>query len=350
MKKEKRITISDIARISGYSKTAVSFAFNSPEKIGADACAHILKVAKELDFIPNPLARSLSLGKHKAIGFLLPQDINQALNNPYILQVIKGIGTVCQDNGYMLTIIPPLKNSIPEAVKNATVDGIITMGFFIDLGISDILRQRRLPVVAIDGEADATTPSVTIDDEEAAFIQMSSVLERGHKKIAIVTLPQEAFAKDDGKKSRSIEKRKEGYQRALRKFHLSWEDTISEYKAEVSYNAGVELANLIIDSQNRPTAIVTMSDIVAIGIIQGLKSADIKPGEDISIVGFDGIDECNLTDPPLATISQPGEQKGKMAASLLFQTLNNEEVNSNILMPCKFITRSSLGSYLKDEY
>lgn len=179
---------------------------------------------------------------------------------------------------------------------------------------------------------------------------MSSVLERGHKKVAIVTLPQEAFAKDDEKKSRSIEKRKEGYQRALRKFHLSWEDTISEYKAEVSYNAGVEIANLIIDSQNRPTAIVTMSDIVAIGIIQGLKCADIKPGEDISIVGFDGIDEGNLTDPPLATISQPGEQKGKMAASLLFQTLNKEEVNSNILMPCKFITRSSLGSYLKDEY
>ncbi len=347
MKKEKRITISDIARISGYSKTAVSFAFNSPEKIGAEACAHILSVAKQLDFVPNPLARSLSLGRHKAIGFLLPQDINQALSNPYILQVIKGIGTVCQDKGYMLTIIPPLRNSIPEAVKNATVDGIITMGFFIDLGISDILRQRRLPVVSIDGEANGETPSVTIDDEEAAFMQMNSVLELGHKKVAIVTLPQTAFAKEGEKKSRSIEKRKEGYMKALKSFHLNWDETIIEYESEVSFDAGFALADTLFNLEERPTAVVTMSDIVAIGLIQGLKTKGVMPGSDVSIVGFDGIGEGNLTDPPLATISQPGEKKGRMAATLLFQTLNNEEVNSNILMPCKFLARTSLGSTVK---
>lgn len=347
MKKEKRITISDIARISGYSKTAVSFAFNSPEKIGAEACAHILSVAKQLDFVPNPLARSLSLGRHKAIGFLLPQDINKSLSNPYILQVIKGIGTVCQDKGYMLTIIPPLHNSIPEAVKNATVDGIITMGYFIDLGISDILRQRRLPVISIDGEANGETPSVTIDDEEAAFMQMNSVLELGHRKIAIVTLPQEAFAKEGDKKSRSIEKRKAGYAKALKSYHLNWDDVIIEYNSEVSYEAGLKLVDSLIQSDEKISAIVTMSDVVAIGIIKGLKDNNIMPGRDISIVGFDGINEGLLTDPPLATISQPGETKGKMAATLLFQTLNNEEVNSNILMPCKFLARQSLGSNVK---
>ena len=343
MKKEKRITISDIARISGYSKTAVSFAFNSPEKIGADACKRILSVAKELDFIPNPLARSLSLGKHKAIGFLLPQDITQTLANPYILEVIRGIGTICQEKGYMLTIIPPLHNSIPEAVKNATVDGIITMGFFIDLGISDILRQRHLPVVSIDGESDTNTPSVTIDDEEAAFIQLCAVLERGHKNIALVTLPYDAFHTEDNNKSLSVEKRKKGYLRALQQFHLKWEDCITEYQTGVSYNEGTKIAQVILKSVIKPTAIVTMSDIVAIGIIQSLKETGIKPGIDMSIIGFDGIDEGALTDPPLATISQPGIKKGMMSANLLFQTLNNEEPNTNILMPCKFIARTSLG-------
>lgn len=344
MKKEKRITIADIARISGYSKTAVSFAFNSPEKIGAEACARILEVAKEYDFVPNPLARSLSLGKHKAIGFLLPQDINKALSNPYILEVIKGIGTVCQDKGYMLTIIPPLHNSIPEAVKSATVDGIITMGFFIDLGISDILRQRKLPVVAIDGEANKDASSVTIDDEEAAFMQMNSVLKLGHRRIAVVTLPQEAFAsKDNAKESRSIEKRKAGYRRALKRYGLSWDEAISEYDSEVSYSAGIALAKTLTDNESRPSAVVTMSDIVAIGLIQGLKDNNIMPGKDIAIVGFDGIDEGGLTDPPLATISQPGDEKGRIAAALLFQSLDNEESNSNILMPCKFIARPSLG-------
>lgn len=343
MKKEKRITISDIARISGYSKTAVSFAFNSPEKIGADACKHILNVAKELDFIPNPLARSLSLGTHKSVGFLLPQDITQTFSNPYIYQVIKGIGTVCQDNGYTLTIIPPLHNSIPEAVKNATVDGIITMGFFIDLGISDILRQRHLPVVSIDGESDSNTPSVTIDDEEAAFVQMTAVLENGHRNIALVSLPHDAFYKDVNKKALSVQKRKQGYIKALKQYNLNFDDNVCEYQTGVSHLDGVNIGNEILEKESKPTAIVTMSDIVALGIMQSIKDHGLVPGKDISIVGFDGIKESEIVTPPLATISQPGVQKGMMAASLLFRTLNKEEISSNILMPSKFIQRDSLG-------
>jgi Transcriptional regulators len=344
--KEKRVTISDIARISGYSKTAVSFAFNYPEKIGAEACRKILQVAKELDFTPNPLARSLSLGRHKAIGFLLPQDINATLANPYILQVIRGIGSVCQDNGYMLTLIPPLHDSIPEAVRNATVDGIITQGFFVDLGIRDVLRQRSLPVVAIDGETDSTVPSVTIDNEEAAYVQMAAVLEKGHRNIAIVTLPQTAFYSEDKPKSLTVKKRKEGYRRALREYHLSYEDCITEFQTGVSYMDGLKAARHILSSEKRPSAVVAMSDIVAIGIMRALMNEGISIGREMSIIGFDGIDECILTDPQLATISQPGVQKGVAAATLLFQTLNHEDQNSNIVMPCKFINRASLGKHI----
>ena len=127
---KKRITIADIARESGYSKTAVSFAFNAPERISTNAREKILRTAGKLRYIPDPTARNFSLGRHSSIGFLLPQSIDTCLLNPYIIDVMRGLGTVCQENGYMLTIIPPLNDSLYEAVKNATVDGLITTGSF----------------------------------------------------------------------------------------------------------------------------------------------------------------------------------------------------------------------------
>ena len=105
--KVKRTTIQDIADKTGYSKTAVSFAFNSPSRISKEAVEAILKAAEELDYIPDPMARNFSLGKHMSLGFLLPQRVEYTLMNPYMQEVIRGIAEVCQEHGYMLTLIPP---------------------------------------------------------------------------------------------------------------------------------------------------------------------------------------------------------------------------------------------------
>ena len=139
--KAKRVTIQDIARKSGYSKTSVSFAFNSPERISKEAVEKILRTAKELDYIPDPMARNFSLGRHMSIGFLLPQIFQESLQNPYMISVVRAIGSICESRGYTLTLVPPLHSSVTEAIKNATVDGIITMGLRIDKSIREVLRS-----------------------------------------------------------------------------------------------------------------------------------------------------------------------------------------------------------------
>ena len=133
--KVKRTTIQDIADKTGYSKTAVSFAFNSPSRISKEAVEAILKAAEELDYIPDPMARNFSLGKHMSLGFLLPQRVEYTLMNPYMQEVIRGIAEVCQEHGYMLTLIPPLHSSVIEAVKNATAEGEEPMKILVDGGI-----------------------------------------------------------------------------------------------------------------------------------------------------------------------------------------------------------------------
>ena len=193
--KDKRVTINDIARIAGYSKTAVSFAFNDPSRISHKACNHILKVAEELGYYPDPLARKFSLQRHESIGFLLPQHIHFSFQNPYIMQVVEGIGSVCQKYGNTLTLIPPLNESVLDAVRCAAVDGLITQGMSVEMEIVDSIRKRKLPFVTIDGIPSADMPSVNIDDQAAAYTMMAKVLASGHRRIAIIGLSEVSYEK-----------------------------------------------------------------------------------------------------------------------------------------------------------
>ena len=194
--KSKRITIADIAQKSGYSKTAVSFAFNCPERISRDAVEKILSIAQELDYFPDPMARNFSLGRHLSLGFLVPQSFDISMDNPHVVDVLRGIGSICESYGYTITCIPPLRSSIAEAIKNATVDGIIGMGLEFGSEVQEAFKRRKLPFVCIDAIDEENVISVSIDNEEAAMRQMTEALGRGHRKIAVISLPGAAYLSD----------------------------------------------------------------------------------------------------------------------------------------------------------
>lgn len=333
--KAKRTTISDIAKKSGYSKTAVSFAFNCPERISDGARDKILKIAKELDYWPDPMARNFSLGRHMTIGFLLPQMVETSLNNPYTQAVIMGIGEVCQEEDYNLTIIPPLRSSISEAIINASVDGLIALGIYFDSDLNDILRRRKLPVVVIDGTGGEAVINLTVDDISASEIQMESALEMGHRNIAVISLPDDAFAAHTPESATTIvKKRKLGYENALKRHSMSIND-IGIYNTNTTFEDGKKCALDILDRQ-RPTCFLCMSDIVALGVLSALKDRKIKCPEEISVVGFDGIFQDGFFDKSLTTIVQSAEDKGRTSARLLFQEIKGEKAPRNNLIPFYF--------------
>ena len=326
----KRTTIQDIADRTGYSKTAVSFAFNSPSRISKKAVEAILKAAEELDYIPDPMARNFSLGKHMSLGFLLPQRVEYTLMNPYMQSVIRGIATVCQEHGYTLTVIPPLHSSVIEAIKNATVDGIITLGLTIDKNIKGILRQRQMPIVAIDGSLKDEIHSVSIDDEEAAQLQLSKVLEKGHRDIAIISLPDDAYSKRTDETDSVVNKRKKGYMKALEKYAMSLSD-LRVLSCATTLQDGMDAARTILN-ERKPTCFVTMSDVVAFGIMEVLNELDL----DISVVGFDGVEIEDFHTTRLTTIHQSGNEKGKQSAKVLFSLIDGEKAPLKTLIPYSF--------------
>lgn len=341
----KRITINDIARISGYSKTAVSFAFNDPSRISLKACTTILKIAEELGYYPNPLARNFSLQRHESIGFLLPQHIHFSFQNPYIMQVVEGIGSVCQKYGNTLTLIPPLNESLLEAVRCAAVDGLITQGMSVEMEILESIRKRKLPFVTIDGVPSEDMPSVNIDDHGAAYSMMLQVLKHGHRDIAIIGLAEVSYEK---RALASIQRaRLEGYRKALLAYDLDFSSSsIGLYRSETTMDEGKQVASVLLGSNKRPTCVVSMSDIVAIGCILQLTEQGVAVPDEISVVGFDNIVESSYIVPPLTTIDQPAAEKGRTAAEMLFSIIKGEPLHDqHVTIPYRMVKRESLGPF-----
>ncbi|MFP4567027.1 MAG: LacI family DNA-binding transcriptional regulator, partial [Spirochaetaceae bacterium] len=186
-----RVTINDIARIAGYSKTSVSFAFNDPSRISRKAREKILAVAGELGYVPDPVARNLTLGTHGTIGLLLPETIATAFQNSHLSQVVQGIGEVCERENHSLTLISPRRESLLEGVRSAAVDGLITLGLEPGTDIVELIRRRHLPFVTIDGQDGGGFPVVGIDDRAAAAAAMNHLLDLGHRRIAVVCFVDE---------------------------------------------------------------------------------------------------------------------------------------------------------------
>ena len=183
-----RVTISDIAKATGYSKTTVSFAFNNPRRISKEARKKVLDAARDLGYIPDPVARSLASGRHGTIGLLLPQPIPIAFQNPYMVHLVRGLGTICNGEGLSLTMLPPKRGNLLNSVKGAAVDGLVTIGLRPEEEIVTVIRHRHIPFVSIDGPADVGVPCVRINDREAARLAMAHLLDHGHCRIAVVVM------------------------------------------------------------------------------------------------------------------------------------------------------------------
>ena len=341
----KRVTMADIAKECGVSKASVSFAFNSPQKIRRETYERIMNVARKLDYIPDPVAKRLSEGKSYTIGFLLPQKIDVSLNNPYAIEVLKGIGESCEKNGYSMNLIPPLHSSIAEAVKKAAVDGLITMGISIDKKIKEALRIRKIPVVCIDGRKRDGLCSVNIDDEKAAYEQIEYALKRGHRDFALIALGRDEYVSNKDDNDSTSNRRLKGYEKALRKYGLSLSDTLI-LTAEPTVEEGRRILDSIMKSGRRVSCVIAMADAICYGVMKRAKEIDLKVPEQLSIIGFDGLDNI-FSDIPLTTIKQAASEKGSKAADILFAIINGEKQDDRAF----FVDyRLIEGESVRDEY
>lgn len=343
-----RITIKDIAERAGVSKTAVSFAFNDPSRLSESTVQKILQVAEELGYAPHPVARSLSTRRIGAVGVLVPQDVATMLENPFCIQFLQGVSQVCVEEGIFVLLASPIRGSLQVAVDRATVDGFVVLGLSATDPVVDLLQRRSIPFVAVDSEPVDGVPCVNIDDRGGARAIMQHVLDQGHRRIAILRFESPQHSRDRHGQG-TVRWRLEGYAEALATVRLSLESPeVHVLECENTLDGGSRAFQQIRQLQPRPTAVVAMSDIIALGVLRAAQESGVKVPDHLSVAGYDDVPESRLTTPPLTTVHQPSVEKGEWAAEVLVRLLAGEAVGEHIILPTALVVRASVGTFNPD--
>lgn len=337
-----RITITDIAKQAGVSKTTVSFAFNDPSKISKETYERVMRIADEYGYIPDPVARTLTTRRIGTFGLLLPQSIPEAFKNPYLYELLRGIGDACEEAELSLTILPPIKGRIADAARRAAVDALLAVGVGPDTRIVELLHKRHIPFVTLDGKPSELTVNVGVDDEGAAFSLMRYVLSLDHRRVTVVELKNEIFNQPDERFSYVRDRRMAGFERALAEVSLSLgHPDIQVITTECSIEGGERAASQLKEAgKAMPTAVVAMADIVAVGICMAFRNLGVNVPSDVSVVGFDDAPCARMNVPALTTVHQPGYEKGYQAAKLVYELLNGNVVG-DLTMESAMVIRSS---------
>ena len=337
-----RPRIADVAREAGVSKTAVSFAFNSPDRLAPETATRIRKVADLLGYRPHPVARMLTQRQTMTIGVLTPQALSVIFSNPFFGAFSEGVALAAEEYGYGLHFISPLHGSLARAMSRATVDGVVAIGLSDGHPEVEHIRRAGLPIVLVDSTALPEHGSVAIDDVGGARAAADHLVELGHRDVLVLGVepPAPGRAEPAGVTSRRLR----GYREAFERVGAPIPDE-RVLVGPASIDGGLAITDRAWREGLRPTAILAMSDAMAIGAMRALRDLGLGVPGDVSVVGFDDIDLAPHVDPALTTVHQPIRRKGEEAVRLLLSVVERRvpEQSEHRRLETRLIVRASTG-------
>jgi alanine racemase len=338
-----RARIADVARAAGVSKTAVSFAFNSPERLNPETAERILEVADDLGYRPHPVARMLTQRRTGTIGVLTPQALSVVFSNPFFGLFNEGVAAAAESSGHALLFVSPLHGSLARAVGRATVDGFVAVGLPEGHPEIEQIRRAGLPTILVDSNAFPAHGSVLTDDETGARLAAEHVAALGHREILVVGVEPAAPMSShspDGVMGRRLG----AYRSALARAGIDLTDE-QVLVGPATIEGGMACLRRAWDDGLRPTAVLAMSDAMAIGVMHAAAELGFAIPGDLSVVGFDDIDIARYTSPPLTTVRQPVRRKGEEAVRLLLTQLETHPsaAPEQVMLPTRLIVRGTTG-------
>jgi alanine racemase len=327
--RSRRPRIADVAEAAGVSKTAVSFAFNNPERLGAETVARIRKAAEDLGYRPHPVARMLAHKNTMTIGLLTPQVLSVVFANPFYATFCGGVASITDQAGYGLLFVSPLHGSLIRALARATVDGFVAVGLSEDHPEVEQIRRAGIPMVLVDGDAFPEHGSVESNDEVGARAAARHLLSLGHRRFAVIGVEPPnmpgLLEYSVGPTETVAGRRLNGYRQGLELGGIRLGDECMVV-GPASFDGGMAAFRGLWEDEQRPTAILAMSDVMAIGIMWAAREAGLRVPEDLSVVGFDDLEIAAHSYPPLTTVRQPIRQKGEESARLLLRMIANPDM------------------------
>jgi DNA-binding LacI/PurR family transcriptional regulator len=347
-----KVRLADLARAAGVSQGTASNVFNRPELVRPEVRARVLQWAERLGYLgPDPAARMLRAGKANAVGVVTDTELPYFFRDPYMRQFMEGIAEVCDAHKAGLSLVSSLNDQEAAwTVQTAMVDGFIVDCMEHGHRLVDLVLKRNLPFVAADFNAGPGINAVKVDDAGGAAAAAEHLLSLGHRRIGVLSMP---FRDDDrigpvepGRLEVALyvvtRARMTGYRRAFAAAGLD-PDAVPVFETQNDAPSIDDGVAWLLAREPRPTALVAMSDVIALRALDRLRERGICVPDQMSVVGFDGIPESELSLPPLTTVVQPIREKGR-AAEMVFDGSRGRQVELALSLAIRGTTAPPPGS------
>lgn len=339
-----RVTLKQVAARAGVSYQTVSKVLNNQAQVSPETETRIWRAAEELEYHPNLIARSLRSQRSHMIGYswepTAPGTVNSILD-----QFLQSMVSQTERSGYHLLAFPyrpggGWTENYRELMLSNRVDGfIISSVNYDDPRILFLLEQDFSFVAFGRSNPELKFPYVDVDGAAGMRMVIEHLISLGHCQIAILAWPET---------SRVGQNRMEGIASAVDKAGLALKQDLI-VRGEGSYEFGYQAAKrwLELPPARRPTAIVALNDIMAIGAMSAVKDCGLQAGKDIAVTGFDDAPMVQYLNPPLTSVRQPIPEIGHRVITMLLDILNgNPPDDCCVLLEPRLIVRASSGGWI----
>lgn len=318
-------TIKDVANKAGVSTATVSRVLNGNYPVSEQAKEKVLEAIQQLKYHPNAVARSLKQNRTYLIGILVPD-----ISNPYFMDLARGVESVVADEGYSLLFGSTDEDAKKEynllkALNEKRVDGVILASRMKDSKKINDLIDQGLNVFMIDTYIDDVKADVVIENDfESAYNLMKYIIEKGHRRIAIV----------NGLMTVSTAKQRfEAYKKALKDYKINCKDQFilnGDFNRDKSYEV---LCRLLESNGEKPTAIFSTNNVMTEGVLMALKEKKVKVPDEMSVVSFGNITLPKLVEPNLTYVRQNSYRMGEKVGHLIINKINgsHQEAKQEII-------------------
>lgn len=335
------LTLEDIAKLAGVSRSTVSRVINNHPNVSADARRRVLEIVNTTGFHPNMAARSLASQRSHIIGLVIPRGVNTFFTDPYFPRLTQGIAEACNDHDYTLSLFlfhteEDERKLFPRISRHGLVDGTIIQSTYAEDEFFETLRRSDVPFVAAGRPWNPGDASyVDVDNVNGAYNAVRHLVLLGYRRIGTITGPLITTAGID---------RFEGYKKALADSVISIDESIIS-AGDFTESSGYYSAQKMIPYN--PDAMFIASDIMALGAIHAIREAGLRVPEDIAIVGYDDLPPARQAIPALTTVRQPIRRLGiELVETLLDIIENGPFPPRRMIFGTELVVRESCGKNL----
>lgn len=333
-----KLTIRDIAQLSGLSKSTVSLVLNNSPKVDPETRRRVIAVMREHNYVPSFAATALAKGNTGLIGMIVP-----GLTWRFMANINYGVAKVVEDTKYEIVLF----TSTNERDYGGAIDRVMSSGLCAGLIVVTHdkqpldrlvdLRSGGLPVVLVDTlGAVGELPAVGADNYTGGLLTGRHLLGLGHRRIASLLGPLD---------HPYVQERRRGLRDALREAGLEPDPGL---EVETAFDDALIRSRtrdlLRLPADRRPTALFAYHDSAAFTVLDELAQAGARVPQDVSVVGFNDIDAAAHVRPALTTVRQPFVDMGRRAAEILLSTLDGivpDGAPQRIVLPTELIVRDS---------